>query len=91
MTIIERQATAAYQYADYWRALMPDVEEPGEDTFLMWAGCYTEKQVSRGISGAARKLRAMRTVRQPMTANDVLSYAASIMRNEAMGVRRFGR
>lgn len=91
MTIIEIQTTAARQYAKLWRMLLPDIELPGEDIFMMWAGCYTEKQVSRGISGATRKLRAMRTIRQPMTASDVFSYAASIMRNEALGVRRFNK
>jgi hypothetical protein len=90
MTISE-QMTAAHQYAELWRALMPDVEQPGDDQFLLWAGCYSEKQISRGLSGAARKYRAMRNISQPMTAEDVGKYASSIMRHEVSGVRRFDR
>jgi len=91
MTVIENQTTAAHQYAELWRTLMPEIEQPGHDQFMIWAGCYTEKQVTRGINGAARKLRAMRNISQAMNGDDVARYAASIMRNEAMGIRRFYR
>jgi hypothetical protein len=90
MTIAE-QTVAAHRYAGLWRALMPDIETPGDDQFMMWAGNYKESQITRGINGAARKFRAMRNISQPMTADDVARYATSIMRNEAMGVRRFDR
>lgn len=89
MTVIENQTAAAYQYAELWRALMPDVQQPEEEQFLCWAGNYTEKQVTRGINGAARKLQAMHNASRSMTPEDVAKYASSIMRNEALGVRRF--
>lgn len=88
MTIAEMKSSAS-QYAELWRALMPSIEPPATDQFLVWAGIYTEAQVSRGISGAARKLRAVRSLSQTMTAEDVAKYASSIMRNELMGRRRF--
>jgi hypothetical protein len=88
MTIADMKASAS-QYAELWRALMPDIEAPGFDQFLMWAGNYSEQQISRGMSGAARKLRAVRNNSQAMTPDDIARYASSIMRNEMMGRRRF--
>lgn len=90
MTIAQQMA-AAHQYAELWRALMPGVEQPGTDQFLLWAGNYRDREITRGINGAARKFRAMRNISHCMTADDVARYATSIMRNEAMGVRRFDR
>lgn len=90
MTITE-QITAAHQYAALWRALMPDIEAPGDEQFVMWAGNYKESHITRGINGAARKFRAMRNISHPMSVDDVTRYATSIMRNEAMGIRRFDK
>lgn len=86
---INQQISAAHEYAALWSALMPGVEQPGADQFLLWAGNYSQNQVTRGINGAARKFRAVRNASRQMTADDVARYATSIMRNEAMGVRRF--
>lgn len=90
MTISEMKSSAS-RYAEFWQALMPDVLPPSGDQFLLWAGNYTEDEVSCGISGAARKLRAVRNLSQTMTSDDVARYASSIMRNEQMGVRRFNK
>ena len=88
---IAQQVTAAHQYAELWRALMPDVDAPGEDQFLLWSGLYTESQVARGLSGAARKRRAVTRDGQSMTVDDLAAYASSIMKHEKQGVRRFNR
>lgn len=88
MTVAEQKAQAQ-EYADLWQALMPSIELPGYEEFLIWAGNYTEKQVTRGINGAARKLRAMRNINYPMSPDDVARYCSSIIRNEATGRRNF--
>ena len=88
MTIAEMKSSA-YRYAELWRELMPTIPTPGADQFMMWAGVYTEEQIARGISGAARKLRAMWNADRSMTSEEVARYASSIMRNEATGRRRF--
>lgn len=90
MTIIE-QVAAGHRYGELWRALLPDTVAPGEDQFLLWSGLYTESQVVRGISGAARKRRAVSRSGQFMTTDDIAAYAASIMKHEKQGTRRFDR
>lgn len=86
---IQEQMTAAAEFAELWQALMPGTPPPRKEQFVLWAGNYTVTQVTRGINGAARKLRAMRNISQPMASDDVARYASSIMRNESMGVRQF--
>ena len=88
MTVSE-QKTSAAEFMELWQALMPGTAVPGQDQFLVWAGIYTNGQVSRGINGAARKLRAMRNVSRSMTPVDIAKYATSIMKHESLGQRRF--
>jgi|GEM_PF-3482341 len=90
MTVAE-QMHAADDYLQLWEALMPGITPPGKDQFLVWAGVYNCGQIARGISGAARKLRAVRSKSQVMSADDVARYASSIMRNELTGRRNFNK
>jgi hypothetical protein len=68
--------------------LMPDLGTPEMNTFMLWAGRYTEELVVRGLNRAAGKLRRMKSMSQPMTLDDAVRYAASVMKNESLGVRR---
>lgn len=86
MTVSE-QVQAANQYAELWRLMMPDMGPPGADQFLLWAGRYSDDLVSRGINRAAGKYRKMRDS-QPMTLDDAIRYASSVMKNESLGLRR---
>lgn len=87
--MVSEQMTSAAEFMELWQALMPGTTAPGKDQFLVWTGIYTSEQVSRGINGAARKLRAMHNVSRSMTNDDVARYASSIMKHEALGQRRF--
>lgn len=85
---VANQMEAAHQYAQLWAALMPDFELPATDQFTLWAGQYPDEIVSRGINRAAGKRRKLRDTR-PMTLIEAVRYASSVMRNEALGVRKF--
>lgn len=87
MTVAEQMA-AANQYAELWSALMPHAAAPGIDQFVFWAGRYDDDLVSRGINRAAGKLRKMRDTQQPMTLDDAVRYASSVMKNELLGIQR---
>lgn len=89
MTVVQ-QMTAADQFAELWKQLMPDYEVPPRQQFLVWAGTYSDELVSRGITRAAGKSRKMRDTATPMSADDCVRYAASVMRNELLGIRRHG-
>jgi hypothetical protein len=87
MTVTQQMA-AAEQYAQLWTALMPESEVPGTDQFLLWAGQHSENIVTRGINRAAAKVRKMRDTAKPMTLDDAMKYAASVMKNESLGIRQ---
>jgi len=87
MTVIQ-QITAAHEYAELWRALMPSSELPGMDQFLLWTGRYSGDLVSRGINRAAGKVRKLSDTDKPMTSEDAARYASSVMRNELLGIRQ---
>jgi hypothetical protein len=85
---VTQQIEAAEQYSMLWRALMPESEAPGTDQFLLWAGQHPDAIASRGINRAAAKVRKMRDTPTPMTLDDAIRYAASVMKNESLGIRR---
>src|ERR1700684_960112 len=84
---IDEQMVAAEKYEELWDAMMPDADSPEEDQFLLWAGSYSEELVSRGINRVARKYRKMRDTSEPMSLNDMVRYASSVMKNEGLGIR----
>jgi hypothetical protein len=85
---IQQQIETAERFAALWRLLMPELPAPDREQFLVWAGVYEEALVSRGINRAGAKVRKLRASATPMTSNDAERYANSVMRNEAMGIRR---
>lgn len=89
MTVTEQMA-AADQYQKLWQALMPDKPAPDMDQFLLWAGRHQSEIVVRGINRAAAKTRKLRDTPTPMTRFDAMKYAASVMKNESLGIRRHG-
>ena len=89
MTVTE-QMIAAEQYATLWGALMPDLQVPAMDQFMLWAGHYQQELVSREINRAAAKMRKLRDTDKPMSLYDAMRYAASVMKNESLGIRRHG-
>ena len=88
MTVTE-QMTKAPEYAELWRTLMPDCDEPGVDQFGLWAGQYPEHIIVRGVNRAAAKRRKLRDTSRPMTAQEAVRYASSVMKHESLGIRRF--
>ena len=85
---VQQQMTAAGSFSELWKALLPDHEVPAAPQFLLWAGIYSDDLVSRGITRAAAKSRRMREAGSPMTAADAVRYAASVMKNELLGIQR---
>jgi len=88
MTVIE-QLKSANEYAQLWRALMPNLPAPNSDQLVLWAGSYSANLVSQGINRASRKYRRLRDTDTPMSAVDVARYASSVMKNELLGIRQF--
>jgi hypothetical protein len=86
---VQQQFIAANEYAQLWRALMPDLTTPDQAQLLQWAGKYSHELVSRGINRAACKARKLRDTASPMSAFEATKYAASVMKNESLGIRRF--
>jgi hypothetical protein len=88
MTAVQNQMVMAEQYEQLWKALMPNVLSPDRQQFLLWVGTYTEELVSRGINRTGSKARKLRGTENAMSANDAERYAASVMKNELLGIRR---
>jgi hypothetical protein len=91
MTLLKRidnQIETANKFMALWRTLIPDLEPPDAQCFLIWTGTYREQEVLRGINRAAFKVRKLRGTANPMTPNDAERYAASVMRNEFLGVTK---
>lgn len=84
------QLQSAEQYKVLWQALMPDAPAPDIDQFLLWAGQHQSEIVVRGINRAAAKTRKLRDTPTPMSRFDAMRYAASVMKNESLGIRRHG-
>ena len=87
----QQQLTAAQQYIQLWKALLPESAVPEHQQFLLWAGTYPDALVSRGITRAAAKTRRMRYSETPLNLEAAVRYATSVMKNETLGVRRHGR
>jgi hypothetical protein len=85
---VQQQMITAEQYEQLWKALMPDVEAPDRQQFLLWVGTYTDDLVSRGINRAGVKARKLRGTANAMTTLDAIRYAASVMKNELLGIKR---
>jgi hypothetical protein len=81
---VRQQMTAADEFVELWKLLLPDCEVPEKQQFLLWTGTYSEELVSRGINRAAAKVRKMRSTDTPMSAGDAVRYAASVMKNELL-------
>lgn len=88
---IQGLLSAAQQYAQLWRMLMPSVDTPEHSQFVTWAGIHREGVIARALSRTAAKTRRMRDAGTPMTAGDALRYSASVMRHETEGNRRITR
>lgn len=89
MTITE-QIAVADECLQLWQILM-DIGLPERQQFLMWSGNYPAELVTRGINRAAAKARKMRDVGQPMSTDDAVRYASSVMKNERLGIRKHDR
>jgi hypothetical protein len=88
MTAVQNQMVMAEQYEQLWKALMPEVSSPDRQQFLLWVGTYSEELVSRGINRTGSKARKLRSTENAMTANEAERYAASVMRNELLGIQK---
>ena len=84
MTAVQQQMTSADQFGGFWKLLMPDSAVPGRQQFLIWAGTYSEELVTRGINRAAAKFRKMKCTETPMSLEDAVRYASSVMKNELL-------
>ena len=84
---VQQQMTTAEQFTELWKALLPDCAMPTRQQFLIWAGTYSDDLVSRGINRAAAKVRKMRDT-SPMSTDDAIRYATSVMKNEFLGILR---
>lgn len=82
---IQQQMSAADEFTELWKALMPEPEIPDRQQFLLWSGTYNSELVSRGINRAAAKARKMKNTETPMSAGDTIRYASSVMKNELLG------
>jgi hypothetical protein len=80
VTLSEQKLVAA-QLAELWTALMPDLEVPAPEQFMVWAGRDTFDIISMGINRAAGKRLTLRGTPTPMTLDGVLRYASGVMRN----------
>jgi hypothetical protein len=87
---VQEQMTMASSFAELWKALLPQYKVPAAQQFLLWAGTYPEELVSRGISRAAAKSQRMQESGKSMAAEEAIRYAASVMKNELLGIRRHG-
>jgi len=87
MTVIEQMAKAE-EYAALWATLMPNFGVPGTDQFALWCGQYPEAVIVRGVNRAAAKRRKKFDTTEPMSVRDAVRYAASVMRNEVLGIQR---
>ena len=85
---VQQQMTTAQQFAELWRVLMPDLEPPDLQQFLLWVGTHSNELVSRGINRAGAKARKLRGTAGAMSAHDAVRYAASVMKNELLGIQR---
>ena len=86
--IVQQQIKTATEFAGLWTALMPDLEPPDTNQFLLWVGSYSDELVGKGITRAACKARKLSGTETPMSAFDAMRYAASVMKNEFLGIRR---
>lgn len=86
---VNHQLRLATNYGALWQQLMPEMDAPGRDQLLLWAGTHPEDRVVHGINRAARKSRKLRDTASPMSLIDAVRYASSVMRNEKCGYRRF--
>ncbi len=84
---VQQQITKAEQFQQLWQALMPDIPAPDRQQFLLWAGAYSDDQVSRGINRAGIKVRKLRGTTGAMTGEEAARYATSVMRNEMLGIQ----
>ena len=90
MTITEQTAATAEEFVEFWKMILPGVPAPTFDQFLLWVGSNSPQRVLRGISGAARKRRALHSFEgTEMSTGECSAYASSIMRHESEGRRRF--
>jgi hypothetical protein len=87
MTVLQ-QMTSAEQFTELWRVLMPDLEPPDLQQFLLWVGTHSDELVSRGINRAGAKARKLRGTVGAMSGHDAVRYAASVMKNESLGIQR---
>jgi len=78
-----QQIQDAEQLRQLWAALMPDSELPEAAQFVQWSGIFPHEVVLKGINRASSKRRKMQGTTNPMTLNDCVRYAASVMKHEA--------
>jgi hypothetical protein len=75
--------------ARVWDAAIPGIPLPPTNVFASWVLTYDEAEVVYAIGKVSKKARRMQLDGTAMNTEDVVRYAASIMRNEKLGVRKF--
>lgn len=76
MDNIVEQVERTRTYQHFWSMLMPDVEPPPEQRFLIWMGSYDSAIIERGIRRASRK-----HAKGENSATNLSVYADSVMRH----------
>ena len=87
---VTRQLKTALKLRNLWSQLMnTSIGTPDQQQFLIWSGAYLEHQVVHGINRAARKYLMLKDTSTPMTLEQAIQYASSVMKNEKLGHRDF--
>jgi hypothetical protein len=84
-----QQLKLATSLSGLWHQLMPEIGIPERKQFLLWAGLYKESEAVQGMNRAAKKHMKLQNTSHPMTLDEAVSYAASVMENEKLGRRDF--
>jgi hypothetical protein len=75
---IEQEQQLAGVIKQYWKTLLPRLDVPTQEQFLVWAGTYDEGTIRHGIRRTAAKNFGLNGT---MTFEDCLKYASGVMYN----------
>lgn len=81
---VTRQQKLSSKLSGLWHQLMPEIGTPEQQQFLIWSGAYLEHQVVHGMNRAARKALKLKDTSTPMTLEQAIQYASSVMKNEKL-------
>lgn len=84
--MISKQLVLQDNFRRYWTSLFNNaILPPSDRTLILWAMCFSEEAVERGIQRAARKYFKSQKEAIKMTEQDAQRYATSVMRRVSDG------